>query len=58
MEAIKWYGEFLICIWRIKKKYSSTMGRTCDDIIGMFKFLLSDRCLLERTQADLLFKYF
>ena len=41
------------------------MGRTCQDIIRMYKYLLlksyfklSDRGLVERTQSDLLFKYF
>lgn len=49
----------------LKDKYSSTMGRTCEDIIRMFKYLLlksyfklSDRGLVERTETDLLFKYF
>ncbi len=49
----------------LKDKYSSTMGRTAEDIIRMFKFLLlksyyklSDRGLIERTKTDLLFKYF
>ena len=49
----------------LKNKYSSTMGRTCEDIIRMFKYLLlksyfkvSDRGLVERTKTDLLFKYF
>ena len=41
------------------------MLRTCEDIIRIFKYLLlksyfklSDRCLVERTKTDLLFKYF
>lgn len=49
----------------LKNKYSSTMGRTAEDIIRMFKYLLlksyyklSDRGLVERTRTDLLFKYF
>ena len=49
----------------LKDKYSSTMGRTCEDVIRMFKYLLlknyfklSDRGLIERTKTDLLFKYF
>ncbi len=49
----------------LKHKYSSTMGRTAEDVIRMFKFLLlkgyfklSDRGLVERTRTDLLFKYF
>ncbi|MBP3920022.1 MAG: IS1182 family transposase [Bacilli bacterium] len=49
----------------LKDKYSTTMGRNCEDIIRMFKYLLlktyykvSDRGLVERTKTDLLFKYF
>lgn len=49
----------------VKDKYSATMGRTCEDIERMFKYLLlktyyklSDRGLIERTKTDLLFKYF
>lgn len=49
----------------LKDKYSSTMGRTAEDVIRMFKYLLlksyfklSDRGLVERTRTDLLFKYF
>ena len=41
------------------------MGRTSEDVIRMFKYLLlksyfklSDRGLVERTETDLLFKYF
>ena len=49
----------------LKDKYSSTMGRTAEDVIRMFKYLLlknyfklSDRGLVERTMTDMLFKYF
>lgn len=49
----------------LKEKYSSTMGRTAEDVIRMFKYLLlknyfklSDRGLVERTMTDMLFKYF
>ncbi len=49
----------------LKENYSSTMGRTAEDVIRMFKFLLlknhfklSDRGLVERTMTDMLFKYF
>ena len=49
----------------LKEKYSSTMGRTAENVIRMFKFLLlkchfklSDVGLIERTRTDLLFKYF
>ena len=57
--------DFSFVYEELKDKYSSTMGRTCEDIIRMFKYLLlksyfklSDRCLIERTKTDLLFKYF
>lgn len=57
--------DFSFVYEELKDKYSSTMGRTCEDIIRMFKFLLlksyfklSDRGLVERTGTDLLFKYF
>lgn len=49
----------------LKDKYSSTMGRSAEDVTRMFKYLLlksyhklSDRELVERTKTDLLFKYF
>ena len=49
----------------LKDKYSSTMGRSAEDVTRMFKYLLlksyyklSDRGLVERTKTDLLFKYF
>lgn len=49
----------------IKENYSSTMGRTSEDVIRMFKYLLlksyyklSDRELIRRTKTDLEFKYF
>ncbi|HHV92892.1 MAG TPA: IS1182 family transposase [Pseudomonas aeruginosa] len=57
--------DFSFVYEELKNKYSSTMGRTCEDIIRMFKYLLlksyfkiSDRGLVERTKTDLLFKYF
>ena len=57
--------DFSFVYEELKDKYSSTMGRTCEDIIRMFKYLLlksyfklSDRGLIERAQTDLLFKYF
>lgn len=57
--------DFSFVYEELKNKYSSTMGRTCEDIIRMFKYLLlksyfklSDRGLVERTETDLLFKYF
>ena len=57
--------DFSFVYDELKDKYSSTMGRTCEDIIRMFKYLLlknyfklSDRGLIEKTETDLLFKYF
>ena len=57
--------DFSFVYEELKDKYSSTMGRTCEDIVRMFKYLLlksyfklSDRGLVERTKTDLLFKYF
>lgn len=57
--------DFSFVYEELKDKYSSTMGRTCEDVIKMFKYLLlksyfklSDRGLVERIETDLLFKYF
>jgi transposase len=57
--------DFSFVIDLLKDKYSSTMGRTSEDVIRMFKYLLlksyfklSDRGLVERAKTDLLFKYF
>jgi hypothetical protein len=57
--------DFSFVYDELKDKYSSTMGRTAEDVIRMFKYLLlkgyfkvSDRGLVERTETDLLFKYF
>ena len=57
--------DFSFVYEELKDKYSSTMGRTCEDVVRMFKYLLlksyfklSDRGLIERTETDLLFKYF
>lgn len=57
--------DFSFVIEMLKDKYSSTMGRTSEDVIRMFKYLLlksyfklSDRGLIERTMTDMLFKYF
>ena len=57
--------DFSFVIDMLKDKYSSTMGRTAEDVIRMFKYLLlksyfklSDRGLIERTMTDMLFKYF
>ena len=44
----------------LKNKYSSTMGRSAEDVTRMFKYLLlksyfklSDRGLIERTKTDM-----
>lgn len=57
--------DFSFVVDILKDKYSSTMGRTCEDVIRMFKYLLlkahfkvSDRGLIDRTKTDMLFKYF
>ena len=57
--------DFSFVVDMLKDKYSLTMGRTAEDVIGMFKFLLlksyfklSDRGLIEKTMTDMLFKYF
>lgn len=57
--------DFSFVVEMLKDKYSSTMGRTSEDVIRMFKYLLlksyfklSDRGLIERTMTDMLFKYF
>ncbi len=57
--------DFSFVYDELKDKYSSTMGRTSEDVIRMFKYLLlksyfklSDRDLIERTETDMLFKYF
>ena len=57
--------DFSFVYEELKDKYSSTMGRTSEDVVRMFKYLLlksyfklSDRGLVERTKTDLLFKYF
>lgn len=49
----------------LKDSYSSSMGRTAQDVVRMFKYLLlkqyyrlSDVGLIERTLTDLSFKYF
>ena len=57
--------DFSFVYVELKDKYYSTMGRTSEDVMWMFKYLLlksylklSDRGLVERIQTDLLFKYF
>lgn len=57
--------DFSFVYEELKKNYSSTRGRTSEDVIRMFKYLLlksyykiSDRELIRRTKTDLEFKYF
>ena len=57
--------DFSFVYEELKENYSSTMGRTAEEIIRMFKYLLlksyykiSDRELIRRTKTDLEFKYF
>lgn len=57
--------DFSFVVDMLKDKYSTTMGRTAEDVIRMFKYLLlkthfkvSDRGLVDRTMTDMLFKYF
>lgn len=49
--------DFSFVYEELKGKYSSTMGRTSRNVVKSY-FKLSDRGLIERTQTDLLFKYF
>ena len=62
---IKEKVDFSFVYEELKEKYSSTMGRTAEDIERMFKYLLlksyykiSDRELIRRSKTDLEFKYF
>ena len=62
---IKEKVDFGFIYEELKDNYSSTMGRTSEDVIRMFKYLLlksyykiSDRELIRRTKTDLEFKYF
>lgn len=57
--------DFSFVYEALKDKYSSTMGRTAEDCIRMFKYLIlkakdrmSDRGLVERTRTDMAYKYF
>ena len=57
--------DFSFIYDELKDNYSSTMGRTSEDIIRMFKYLLlksyykiSDRELIRRTKVDVEFKFF
>lgn len=57
--------DFSFVYDELKDKYSSTMGRKAEDVTRMFKYLLlkgyfklSDRGLIERTETDMLFRYF
>ena len=62
---IKEKVDFSFVYEELKENYSSTMGRTAQEVIRMFKYLLlksyykiSDRELIRRTRTDLEFKYF
>lgn len=64
-KQLKEMVDFSFVQEELRDKYSSTMGRSAEDVIRMFKYLLlkayyklSDRGLIERTKTDLLFKYF
>ena len=57
--------DFTLVYDALKDKYSSTMGRTAEDCIRMFKYLIlkakdrmSDRSLISRTRTDMAYKYF
>ena len=57
--------DFSFVYEALKDKYSSTMGRTAEDCIRMFKYLIlkakdrmSDRGLIARTRTDMAYKYF
>lgn len=57
--------DFTFVYEALKDKYSSTMGRTAEDCIRMFKYLIlkakdrmSDRGLIARTRTDMAYKYF
>ena len=62
---IKEKVDFTFVYEELKDNYSSTMGRTSEDVVRMFKYLLlkacykiSDRELIRRTRVDVEFKYF
>lgn len=62
---IKEKVDFSFVYEELKENYSSTMGRTAEEVTRMFKYLLlksfykiSDRELIRRTKTDLEFKYF
>ena len=57
--------DFSFVLENLKDSYSSDMGRTAEDVVRMFKYLLlksyykiSDKELIRRTKTDLEFKYF
>lgn len=57
--------DFTLVYDVLKDKYSSTMGKTAEDCIRMFKYLIlkakdrmSDRGLISRTRTDMAYKYF
>lgn len=57
--------DFQFIYDEVKSKYSESMGRTAEDPIRMFKYILlkqseklSDRDLIKHTKTDMLYKYF
>ena len=62
---IKKLVDFSFIIDELEKNYSIDMGRSAEDPIRMFKYLmlkdiyeLSDRDLIKRTRTDMAFKFF
>lgn len=65
LRQIKELVDFSFIIEEVEKNYSASMGRTAEDPIQLFKYLmlkdmheLSDRDLLSRTRTDMAFKFF
>lgn len=58
-------GDFQFIYDEVRAKYSEVMGRTAENSIRMFKYILlkqskklSDRDLIKHTRTDMLYKYF
>jgi len=65
LRQIKELVDFSFIIAEVERNYSASMGRSAEDPIEMFKYLmlkdmyeLSDRDLLKRTLTDMAFKFF
>jgi hypothetical protein len=65
LRKIKELVDFSFVIAEIADNYNDTLGRSAEDPVRMFKYLmlkdmneLSDRDLLRRTRTDMAFKYF